>query len=35
MTVRGCPTWLLEARWYCPTSARAVDDGEATDVHFA
>jgi len=25
----------LEARWYCPTCARAVDDDEATDVHFA
>jgi DNA-binding HxlR family transcriptional regulator len=25
----------LEARWYCPTCARAVDDGETTDVHFA
>ena len=25
----------LEARWYCPTCARAIDDDEATDVHFA
>ena len=25
----------LEARWYCPTCARAVDDDEATDVHLA
>jgi DNA-binding HxlR family transcriptional regulator len=25
----------LEARWYCPTCARAVDDDETTDVHFA
>jgi DNA-binding HxlR family transcriptional regulator len=25
----------LEARWYCPTCARTVDDDEATDVHFA
>jgi DNA-binding HxlR family transcriptional regulator len=25
----------LEARWYCPTCARAVDDDEADDVHFA
>ena len=25
----------LEARWYCPTCARAVDDDEASDVHFA
>jgi DNA-binding HxlR family transcriptional regulator len=25
----------LEARWYCPTCARAVDDDEATDMHFA
>ena len=25
----------LDARWYCPTCARAVDDDEATDVHFA
>ncbi len=24
----------LEARWYCPTCARAVDEGEATDMHF-
>jgi DNA-binding HxlR family transcriptional regulator len=24
----------LEARWYCPTCARAVDDDEASDVHF-
>jgi DNA-binding HxlR family transcriptional regulator len=24
----------LEARWYCPTCARAVDDDEAGDVHF-
>lgn len=25
----------LEARWYCPTCARAVGDDEASDVHFA
>jgi len=25
----------LEARWYCPTCARAVDDDDATDVHLA
>ena len=25
----------LEARWYCPTCARAIDDDETTDVHFA
>ena len=25
----------LEARWYCPTCARAVDDDEAGDLHFA
>jgi len=24
----------LEARWFCPTCARAVDDDEATDIHF-
>ena len=24
----------LEARWYCPTCARAVDDAEAGDVDF-
>jgi DNA-binding HxlR family transcriptional regulator len=24
----------LEARWYCPTCARTVDDEEASDVHF-
>jgi DNA-binding HxlR family transcriptional regulator len=25
----------LEARWYCPTCARAVDEDEASDVDFA
>jgi DNA-binding HxlR family transcriptional regulator len=25
----------LDARWYCPTCARAVGDDEAADVHFA
>ena len=25
----------LEARWYCPTCARAVGDDEAADLHFA
>ena len=25
----------LEARWYCPTCARAVEDDDATDVHYA
>jgi DNA-binding HxlR family transcriptional regulator len=25
----------LGARWYCPTCARAVDDDEASDMHFA
>jgi DNA-binding HxlR family transcriptional regulator len=25
----------LEARWYCPTCARAVDEDEALDVDFA
>jgi DNA-binding HxlR family transcriptional regulator len=30
----SCGT-ALEARWYCPTCARAVDDDEASDVHFA
>jgi DNA-binding HxlR family transcriptional regulator len=25
----------LEARWYCPTCARAVDDGEASSLRYA
>ena len=25
----------LEARWYCPTCDRTVDEGEAADVHYA
>ena len=25
----------LEARWYCATCERAVDDGEANDLQFA
>jgi DNA-binding HxlR family transcriptional regulator len=29
----ACGT-ALEARWYCPTCARAVDDDETSDVHF-
>jgi DNA-binding HxlR family transcriptional regulator len=25
----------LEARWFCPTCARSVDDEEASELHFA
>jgi DNA-binding HxlR family transcriptional regulator len=25
----------LEARWYCPTCARVVDDGEDAELHYA
>jgi hypothetical protein len=24
----------LEARWYCPTCARTVEDDEAGDLHY-
>jgi DNA-binding HxlR family transcriptional regulator len=30
---RTCGT-TLEARWWCPTCARAVDDGEAPDLDY-